>query len=43
MLVCNEVVSEHYYWLGVPFVYRIHENPDPDKMESLNQVLGAFG
>ena len=43
MLVCNEVVSEHFYWLGVPFVYRIHENPDPDKMESLNQVLGAFG
>ena len=39
----NEVVSEHFYWLGVPFVYRIHENPDPDKMESLNQVPGIFG
>ncbi len=43
MLQCNEVVSEHFYWLGVPFVYRIHEDPDPDKMESLNQVLGVFG
>jgi len=43
MLACNEVVSEHFYWLGVPFVYRIHEDPDPEKMESLNQVLGAFG
>lgn len=43
MLLCNEVVSEHFYWLGVPFVYRIHEDPDPDKMESLNQVLGTFG
>lgn len=43
MLACNEVVSEHFYWLGVPFVYRIHEDPDPEKMESLNQVLSAFG
>lgn len=43
MLECNEVVSEHFYWLGVPFVYRIHEDPDPEKMETLNQVLGIFG
>lgn len=43
MLLCNEVVSEHFYWLGVPFVYRIHEDPDPEKMESLNRVLGTFG
>ena len=43
MLLCNEVVSEHFYWMGVPFVYRIHEDPDPEKMENLNQVLGTFG
>jgi len=43
MLACNEVVSEHFYWLGIPFVYRIHEDPDPEKMESLNQILGVFG
>lgn len=43
MLLCNEVVSEHFYWIGVPFVYRIHEDPDPEKIETLNQVLGTFG
>ncbi len=43
MLLCNEVVSEHFYWIGVPFVYRIHEDPDPEKMENLNTILGTFG
>lgn len=43
MLLCNEVVSEHFYWIGIPFVYRIHEDPDPEKMESLNLILGTFG
>lgn len=43
MLLCNEVVSEHFYWIGVPFVYRIHEDPDPEKMENLNIILGTFG
>jgi len=43
MLLCNEVVSEHFYWIGIPFVYRIHEDPDPEKMENLNMILGNFG
>ncbi len=43
MLLCNEVVSEHFYWIGIPFVYRIHEDPDPEKMESLNLMLRTFG
>lgn len=43
MLLCNEVVSEHFYWIGIPFVYRIHEDPDPEKMENLNMILGSFG
>ncbi len=43
MLLCNEVVSEHFYWIGIPFVYRIHEDPDPEKMENLNIILGTFG
>lgn len=43
MLLCNEVVSEHFYWIGIPFVYRIHEDPNPEKMESLSLILGTFG
>ena len=43
MLLCNETVSEHFYWANIPFVYRIHEDPDPEKIESLNAFLYNFG
>ncbi len=43
MLLCNETVSEHFYWANIPFVYRIHEDPDPEKIESLNTFLFNFG
>ena len=43
MLLCNEVVSEHFNHIRVPFVYRVHEDPDPDKMETLRQFLVSFG
>ena len=37
MLVANETVAEHFYWLQLPFVYRIHETPSAEKMEDLNR------
>jgi ribonuclease R len=43
MLLCNEVVSEHFSHIRIPFVYRVHEDPDPDKMDTLRIFLGAFG
>lgn len=43
MLLCNETVSEHFYWADIPFVYRIHEDPDPDKIRRLNDFLFNFG
>lgn len=43
MLAANETVAEHFHWLGVPFVYRIHEEPDADKMIDLNAFLHNFG
>lgn len=43
MLLCNETVSEHFYWANIPFVYRIHEDPDPEKIEALNAFLFNFG
>ena len=43
MLVANEVVAEHFQKLGVPFVYRIHEKPNMDKIASFNDFAGALG
>lgn len=43
MLVCNETVAEDYYWQSVPFVFRNHECPDEEKIESLKQSIKSFG
>ncbi|MCX7779791.1 MAG: ribonuclease R [Negativicutes bacterium] len=43
MLVANETVAEHMYKLGVPFVFRVHEEPEPEKMERLDSLLHNFG
>ena len=43
MLVANETVAEHFFWLQVPFVYRIHETPSVEKMEDLNKFISTFG
>ena len=37
MLIANEVVAEKFYWLEAPFIYRVHECPDPDKIDELNK------
>ena len=37
MLITNETVAEHYFWLNIPFVYRIHETPSPEKMQELGK------
>lgn len=43
MLVANETVAEHFYWLNVPFVYRIHEHPDSEKLVSFLTFITHFG
>lgn len=43
MLVCNETISEHFYWAGVPFVYRIHEDPDQEKLEKFKEFVFNLG
>ncbi|MFY9218606.1 MAG: ribonuclease R [Tepidanaerobacteraceae bacterium] len=43
MIVANEVVAEHIFWLKIPLVYRIHENPDEEKINSLKEFLYNFG
>lgn len=43
MLIANETVAEEYFWLELPFLYRTHENPDPEKMQSLATFIHNFG
>ena len=43
MLLANETIAERFYWLEAPFIYRVHEVPDMDKVEELNKFLYNFG
>ena len=43
MVIANEVVAEHFRTLKVPFVYRVHETPDVEKMTVLFSFLDTFG
>ncbi|MBB3113183.1 ribonuclease R [Paenibacillus phyllosphaerae] len=43
MLAANETVAEHFFWLKVPFLYRIHENPDSEKLMTFVQFAANFG
>ncbi|WP_029700984.1 ribonuclease R [Lacrimispora indolis] len=43
MLMANETVAEDYFWQEIPFLYRTHDNPDPEKMKSLATLINNFG
>ena len=42
MLSANEAIAEKFYWLEAPFIYRVHEEPDLDKVKELNKFLYNF-
>ncbi len=43
MLIANETVAEDCFWQQLPFLYRTHEKPDPDRMRKLVTFLHNFG
>ena len=43
MLSANETIAEKFYWLEAPFIYRVHEDPDIEKVKELNKFLYNFG
>jgi len=43
MLIANETVARHLYHLEAPLLYRVHEEPNPEKLAQLNEFLHGFG
>lgn len=43
MLSANETIAEKFFWLDAPFIYRVHEEPDYEKVQELNKFLFNFG
>ena len=43
MLSANETIAEKFFWLEAPFIYRVHEEPDWEKVQELNKFLWNFG
>ena len=42
MLTANETIAEKFYWLEAPFIYKVHESPDQEKISDLNKMLYNF-
>lgn len=43
MLAANETVAQHFYWMELPFVYRVHDVPDADRLQKLTAIIRNFG
>lgn len=43
MLIANETVAQEYFWREIPFVYRTHDTPDPEKIQALAEFIRNFG
>lgn len=43
MLVCNETIAETLFWANIPFVYRVHEDPDEEKLTNFNEFVHNLG
>ncbi|WP_338471849.1 ribonuclease R [Niallia sp. XMNu-256] len=43
MLAANETIAEHFHWMEVPFIYRIHEDPKEDKLRRFFEFITNFG
>lgn len=43
MLIANETVAQQFFWMELPFIYRTHDNPDPEKINKLSTFIRNFG
>lgn len=43
MLAANEAIAEHFHWMDVPFIHRIHQDPDEGKLQSFFEFVAGLG
>lgn len=43
MLAANETVAQHFYWMEMPFVYRVHDVPDGERIRKLSAFINNLG
>ncbi|MBR3211286.1 MAG: ribonuclease R [Bacilli bacterium] len=43
MIAANECVATHIYFMNLPFIYRIHETPEEDKIRSFLGFVSGLG
>ncbi|MEW9502090.1 ribonuclease R [Jeotgalibacillus marinus] len=43
MLAANETIAEHFHWMNIPFIYRIHEDPKEAKLQRFFEFITNFG
>ena len=43
MIAANKIVAEDMYWRDIPFIYRVHDEPDIDRMQEFNEFIHNFG
>ena len=43
MIVANETVASHVYYMELPFIYRVHEEPDEEKINDFLKYMSLLG
>ncbi len=43
MLIANETIAEHFFWMELPFLYRVHEAPSLERIEEFKKFIISFG
>src|SRR5574344_3130884 len=43
MIAANECVASHIYNMDLPFIYRVHEKPKPEKVEEFMNMISLLG
>lgn len=42
MLAANMQIAEKFFYLDIPFIYRVHEKPDEEKLRDFNEILSSY-